>query len=231
MKLGIMQPYFFPYLGYWQLIYSVDTFVVYDDVNFIKRGWINRNNILVNGEKHLISLPLVHPSQNKKINQIFVCPEIEGRNRLVRTLEIAYKRAPYYHDVMNMIESLLLQDEMISQLNFHSIQAVCDYLEIGTKIVLSSEFAKRSELRGQERIIDICKLMGAKTYINAIGGQALYDPLTFLENGLELKFIKMGEIAYKQFDNVFVPNLSIIDILMFNGKSEIQNYLKDCTLL
>jgi hypothetical protein len=211
-----MQPYFFPYIGYFQLIAAVDKFVIYDDVNYINRGWINRNNILINGKAGLISVPLIGASQNKRIKDIAPLLETRWRNILFKTIEHNYKRAPHFNLVFPMIQHLInLEAATISELNYRGIKAVCEYLNIGTMLISGSDVYSNSDLKGQFRILDICKIENAEHYINPIGGMQLYDSELFNENGIKLNFIQSTRISYPQFNNVFIPNLSIIDLLMF----------------
>lgn len=225
MKVGIMQPYFFPYLGYWQLINAVDKYVVYDDVNFIKGGWISRNNILLNGGRHLITLPLHKASSFKKINEIEVTKDQIALMKVIKLLENAYQKAPYFETVMPMIKALILNNRNIAMLNYNSIIEINKYLEIDTKIILSSNLKKDNTLKGEDKVIHINRLLGADTYINAVGGKSLYKEQRFKENGLELYFLNMGDVTYKQFGDTFIDNLSIIDALMFNDAEKIREYL------
>lgn len=231
MKLGIMQPYFFPYLGYWQLINAVDTYVVYDDVAFIKGGWINRNNILINGNSNLITLPLEKASSFKKINEIFISKNMQQHEKIIKTIKMAYKKAPFFAEVMPIIEGLLLNSKTITELNYNSILKINKYLGVNTKILLSSSLEKNNELKAQDKVLHICKLFNTDMYINAIGGQELYEKEIFKENGIDLKFLKIGSIEYKQFKNNFVSNLSIIDVMMFNSPEKIKEMLDDYELL
>ena len=231
MKLGIMQPYFFPYLGYWQLINAVDKYVVYDDVTYIKGGWISRNNILLGGEKHLITLPLEKASSYRKINEISITKNEIALRKVIKTLESAYSKAPYYQKIMPLIKNLILDNETIALLNYNSIIEISQYLGIKTEIILSSSLEKNNLLKAQAKVIHINKLLGSDTYYNAIGGQDLYSTEEFQRNGVELYFLKMGEIEYKQYENKFVPGLSIIDILMFNDVDMVRQYLENYTLV
>ena len=225
MKLGIMQPYFFPYLGYWQLINAVDTYVVYDDVAYIKGGWINRNNILVNEKANLITLSLENSSSFKNINEINIIKNGKNAEKIVKTIQMAYKKAPFFNQVMPILENILLKNDKIADLNYNSILEINKYLKINTNIILSSSLSKDNSLKAQDKVIHINKLLGSDTYINAIGGQELYDREEFKREGIELKFLKMNDIKYTQFKNEFVPNLSIIDVMMFNSKMEIKEML------
>lgn len=229
MKLAIMQPYFFPYIGYWQLISAVDTFVIYDDVNFIKQGWVNRNSILGKNSKHLISLQLKGASSYKRINEIGIG---DNAYKLLKTIELTYKKAPYFEEVFPMIEGVLKNKENnIALFLVFSIQKVCCYLEINTAILVSSKLKKNNELRGQEKVLDICRLLQAKQYINAIGGQVLYQKEKFSQENIGLSFIKSSLIDYEQFREPFIPNLSIIDVLMFNDKKDVQQFLTKFELI
>lgn len=230
-KIAIMQPYFFPYLGYWQLISAVDTFVLYDDVNYIKGGWINRNNILINAAPYMITLPLLKSSSFSLINEIYVTDNKRIKDKLIRTIENVYSKAPYYDCIIKNIKEILYFDGIISELIMQSILWIKEYLSIDTKIIKSSDLKKNNDLKGQDKVISIVKLLQGAQYINAIGGMELYDRKTFEENGIDLKFIKMNDIRYKQFDNEFVPNLSIIDVMMFNSPEKIREMLDDYQLI
>lgn len=229
MTVAIMQPYLFPYIGYWQLIYAVDTFVIFDDVNYIKKGYINRNNILVNGQKQAFTLELIGASQNKLINDIEI-----GNNtdKLLKTIEMAYKKAPHFQEVFPLIHNILLYDEKnIGKLVGYSLTKISDYLEFNTKIIYSSNIKKDDTLKAQDKIIDIAKRLYATDYINAIGGQELYDKSRFLEEGIHLSFLQTELHEYQQFKNQFVPFLSIIDIMMFNEKKAIISMIQKYKLI
>lgn len=225
MKLAIMQPYLFPYIGYFQLINLVDKFVVYDDVNFIKKGWINRNYILVDGKPYLFSLPLNNQSQFSKINKIYINSILfdSWKKKTLRTLEQSYKKAPFFKEIYSLVENILnigYKETDISVIATKSFIELSKYLDIKTEFVITSAIYENQELSGKERIIDICKKENALHYINPIGGKDLYDLDYFKENGLELSFIKAMPIKYNQFKNEFAPYLSIIDVLMFNSIEE-----------
>lgn len=169
MKLGIMQPYFLPYIGYFQLIKAVDKYVIYDDVNYIKKGWINRNNILCNGQAHLFSISLRGASQNKLINEIEISDDFSKFRKMI---ELSYRKAPYFEEVFKLLNSIIdYPNKNLSLFLANSIKEICKYLSIDTEIIFSSEIEKNNDLKGQEKILEICKILQAKTYINAIGGQ------------------------------------------------------------
>lgn len=232
MKLAIMQPYFFPYLGYFQMFNAVDKFVLLDDVNFIKRGYINRNSILLSGKVHQFSIPLEKPSQNKLINETKLSFHQKDKENFLKTIQVAYKKAPFFNDFYPILEAIVLNEEndLTKFLKF-SFEQVKKYLNLNTEILLSSEIEKDNSLKAQDRIIEINKKLGSTIYINAIGGQELYNKDTFKDIGIELKFIKMQNIVYKQFTNEFVPNLSMIDVLMFNSKDDIKELLNEYELI
>lgn len=229
MKVAIMQPYFFPYLGYWQLIKSVELFVFLEDVNYIKKGYINRNSILLNGESKLITLEVAKASQNKRICDIQIG---DNRHKLLKTIEFTYKKAPYFDSVFRLLkEAFEFECKTVSEFNKHAIVLLSTYLSINTQFSTSMELDVPTTTKGQDRILELCKSVNCDVYINSIGGTCLYDKTTFKNNGLELKFVKTGTVDYPQFSKNFVPNLSIIDILMFNDPDTVQVYLKTFELV
>ena len=223
MILGIMQPYFLPYISYFQLIKAVDVYVLCDDLNYIKNGWINRNKILINKENKLCTISLRKASQNKLINQIEIVDDFQ---RLVKTVRVNYAKAPYFKETFVLLERILsYEDKCLSEFIVNSIKEILSYLQIDTPILLSSQIEKNCSLKGKDKVIDLCKILGSELYINAIGGQLLYDKTEFASHGIELKFLKTEFVPYKQFDNEFVPRLSILDILMFNSVDEVNRML------
>lgn len=232
MKLAIMQPYFFPYLGYFQLINSVDKFILYDNVNYIKKGWINRNYILLNKEKYLLNVPLVKASQNKLICDTLISNQTNWREKMMATIIQAYKKAPYFNDIFPIIEGAVKEDfKIISEFNRYTIEEICHYLGIKTKIEDSSERGLFKDLKGAERIIGICNHEKAEVYINPIGGKELYHKEQFELHTIQIKFLNPNLNPYPQLKHSFVPNLSIIDNLMFIPKEEVQNRLNDFELI
>ncbi len=224
MKLGIMQPYFFPYIGYFQLIQLVDVYVIADDLNFIKNSYIKKNSILDNGAPALISLQLIGASQNKLINEIEVGNDID---KLLTAIQRRYAKAPYFKDVFPLLQTILLSKEKnLARFLGYSLMEISSYLGMQTKFLYSSEIEKNNDLKFDARIMDICKRVGADHYINAIGGKDLYDKDKFAAEGIKLSFIDTKEIEYKQFDKEFVPSLSIIDVMMFNSKEESRELLQ-----
>jgi len=203
MKAGVMQPYFAPYIGYWQLIAAADTFVILDDVNYINKGWINRNEI----KDGKFTIPLHKASQNKIIRDL----DIVSVHEFLFRVEKCYKGAKYFLKVMELIDRRPLTN--ISQYIHSMILAICDYLEISTKIIPTSSVFK--EGKGQDRIINICKELGATVYINPEGGKHLYTPEIFAANGVDLCFL------HCMVDN----KLSIIDLLMTHSPDQIKNLL------
>lgn len=226
MKVGIMQPYFLPYIGYWQLMNAVDMYVVYDDVNYITGGWINRNRILVNGQPKYITIPIVDASQNRLINEtkIDINSKLLGKN--LKMIELAYKKAPFFNDVYPLIEEILnCKKEDIVSFIMNSFKIICGYLDIRTELMLSSSIQKDRSLCGQDKILAICEQLGASQYYNAIGGQALYSYSNFNKKNMELNFVRTKDIYYRQFKNEFQGSLSIIDVLMFNSREDVKRML------
>lgn len=226
MKLAIMQPYLFPYIGYWQLINYSDIFVLYDDVNYFKGGFINRNYILFNGKKQRFTLNLRKASINKKINEISVLKN--NHKKIIKTIEYAYSKAKYFNNVFPMLKEILSNNEenLVNYIEY-SIQLISNYLNINCKIKKSSSIEKKNYLTGKEKIIDICKIINCKQYINLYGGIKLYRKTDFEKNGIQLKFLKPIAFKYLQFNHEFLGSLSIIDILMFNSQNTIKKYLQN----
>jgi len=225
-----MQPYFFPYIGYFQLINAVDKFVFYDDVNYIKNGWINRNRILIHNQPSYITVHLRNVSPFKLINQIEF---IDNRPKLIKTIQFSYKKAPYYEDVWPIIEKCLkLETEKISDLAVESIKSVCDYLDLERTFELSSiYYYDTKDLGKNKRLKAICHRNKVDTYINAIGGQTLYSKKDFMDSNIDLYFLKPHITEYQQYNNSFTSNLSIIDIMMFNSIDDINSMLDNYELV
>lgn len=225
-----MQPYFMPYIGYWQLMKAVDKYVVYDDVNYIKGGWINRNHILLHGEKKLFTITLEKASPYKHINEIVIGDDFV---KFIRMLQMNYAKAPYYSDVMNlMTEIISFPNKQLALFIANSFSMILSYLHIdNTKIIISSDLNKNNSLTNKDKVIHICKLLRADTYINAIGGKELYDKNEFEQNGIALKFLQPEITQYRQLGNDFIPNLSIIDVLMFNSVEEVNVMLDNYMLV
>ena len=232
MRVGIMQPYFVPYIGYWQLMNAVDKYVVFDDVNYIKRGWVNRNRILLDCEPHYLTVPVSGASQNKKILEIEISWDEKARIKNLRTLEYAYKKAPHYAEAFPLVEQMFsCQEKNLVAFILNSFRIVRDYLGIRSELILSSEIPHDNTLKAQEKIISICKKLGTTEYYNAIGGQSLYSFEMFRQNGMELCFLRTDEILYKQYNQPFQANLSIIDVMMFCSTEEIHRMLNRYTLI
>ncbi|MBQ6383729.1 MAG: WbqC family protein [Clostridia bacterium] len=232
MRLGMMQPYFFPYLGYWQLMNLSDEYIIYDDVNYIKGGWINRNRIKINGEPALFGLSIHKASQNRLINEHTISMSKEDKTNLIHKIEFAYKKAPYYSDVMSLFTEIMwFEDDNLAGFLANCNRKTADYLGIKTPIYSATEMQLDHAHRAQQRIIDICHERGCDEYTNAIGGKELYDKNTFEQNGIKLSFLHMdSNIVYPQGDGEFLPDLSILDVLMYNSLDEIKELLGRYTL-
>lgn len=228
MKTGIMQPYIFPYIGYYQLMNAVDTFVILDDVNFIMRGWINRNNILLNAKPYLFSIPLEKPSQNKLICEMKMNFTEKDKEKFLKTIQMAYKKSPYFNDFYPVLEEIINnKNQDLTDFIYDSFIKTFAYLGIEKNIIKSSEIEKDNSLRAEDRIIEICKKLNTDLYINPSGGKGLYCEENFARENMQLRFIDtlFEDISYKQLKSEYVPNLSFIDIAMFNSKEEIKEIL------
>lgn len=223
-----MQPYFFPYIGYFQLINAVDTFIIYDDVQWINRGWINRNRVLNEGKEYYITLPIQKAPSNQKINERIISTEYRlKKKKIIKQLQREYNKAPFFEETITLVEaSLSFPNNNVSQFVSNSISIICSYLNISTPIRFSSELNIPNEIKGQERILMLNDKVGSTTYINPIGGTALYDKEAFKRKNILLQFMQTENITYKQFNKNFLPNLSIIDVLMFNSPKTSASYLK-----
>ncbi|MGR9396955.1 WbqC family protein (plasmid) [Rhizobium leguminosarum] len=222
MKLAIMQPYFFPYIGYFQLIHAVDKFVVYDNIKYTKKGWINRNRILRNGEDFTFSLPIKAASDSLDICDRTLSTEFD-RNKLVNQIQGAYRRAPFFSNAFPVIEQAIrFQDSNLYSYIFNSITKICDYLGIKTEFIVSSKMKIDHGLKAETKVLALCEEAGASVYINAVGGVDLYSRETFNARDIHLKFIKSKPFEYPQFGAEFMPWLSIIDVIMFNSAESIQ---------
>ena len=221
-----MQPYFLPYIGYYQLLNYCDTFLIYDDIEYTKKGWINRNRFQQNGEIRTFSLNLKSASDYFQIRERELA---EGFNRLkmIRSIEAAYQKAPHFEEMVNLLRPIISfeSNNLFSYLE-NSIHMVCKYLEINTKVVRSSDLGSQTGLRGQERVIRICEILGATQYVNPIGGMDLYNRISFENRGIELKFIKSRLSPYSQGNFEFVPALSIVDQIAFCGGEKIKSVLE-----
>lgn len=224
MTIAIMQPYVFPYIGYFQLVHAADVFVFYDDVNFINRGWINRNRILLNGKDHLFTIPCKEASQNKLIMEVELQNDEKANQKMLSTFKMAYGKAPQFKEVYEVIEDIVqAPGATISDMAVKSVMNICKYLGVERTFKLSSKEHDNRELKKAERLIDICHREGIKHYVNAAGGKEIYTKEYFSSKGVNLDFLASTKVEYKQFNNPFVPWLSIIDVLMFNTREDIVN--------
>ncbi len=231
MKLGIMQPYFFPYIGYWQLLNAVDKYIIYDDVNFIKGGWINRNRILNNGKEQFINVQMSGASSFKHINEIEVQNNGIMIEKMKKTIWNAYHKSPEFDNVYPILCDVFeCGKNNLAEYLTYSIRQVCTYLGIETELCLSSQLEKNDMLHGENKVIDICNRMKADTYYNAIGGKELYNKENFEKHQVNLKFLKAKLVSYNHFDGEFHPGLSIIDVMMFNSKKQISEMLLEYEL-
>ena len=226
MKLAIMQPYLFPYLGYFSLLGSVDRFVFYDDVDFIKSGWINRNRLYLSGDVRYFTIPLLGASSNLKINEIKVQPVKVWQRKIVQSIRQSYSKAPYFKQTIDLVEDVFsVGCDNISEYATHSVMKTTERLGLNVDFVKSSSVYNNQELSGVARVVDICLKERACEYLNLPGGQELYKESDFSRNGIKLGFVEAEIKSYPQFDRAFAPGLSIIDVLMFNCVAEARDLI------
>jgi hypothetical protein len=232
-SVAIMQPYFLPYLGYWQLIANADLFVIYDNVKFTKNGWFHRNNIVLNNQKYLFTLPIRKDSDFLHVIDRYLAENVtEALNKLLRQIENQYKNAPFFFVVLPLLKRIFFYDEKnLFKFLFHSVQQVCDYLQVKTPLLVSSEIEKKHGLKSQDRVIALCQALDSTHYINPIGGLSLYQNSAFEKKGIQLSFLNSLCPTYPQNTKEFISHLSIIDILMFNSVEDIQSMLTKFTLV
>lgn len=221
-----MQPYFLPYIGYFQLLAAVDKFVVFDDVNFINRGWINRNRLLINGNAVTFTIPLHNSSQNRLIVDTQICNDTPWQKKLLKMFQQAYCRAKNFEQTTELLDRVVnFPDTRLNAFLLNSLRLVAEHLDINTNIIASSSIYGNSHLKAQDRIIDICLKEQAAEYVNLSGGLSLYHRTDFQRQDIELSFIKSQEIPYAQGKCQFIPWLSIVDVLMFNSKDDVKQHL------
>jgi hypothetical protein len=232
MRIALMQPYFFPYIGYFQLMAACDLFVVYDDVQFIKGGWLNRNRILVNGSPEWITLPVASAPHTLCIRDRSYLLHDRSAVRLPARIASAYRRAPFVERTMRLVEEILcFPDANVAMFNTHLLRRVASHLGIFTPVALSSQIPKTCLLSKEERVLAICRAVGATSYVNAIGGRPLYSQRAFSQASIELKFLSCEAMPYAQLGEEHVPSLSVIDLLMFNDIPDAKRMLAEYQLL
>lgn len=217
-----MQPYFLPYIGYFQLIGAVDSLIIYDNIKYTKKGWINRNRLLLNGQATTFTLPIKQGSDNLDVVQRELATDFE-RSKLLNQFRGAYARAPHFAQTFPLLEHIIqCEENNLFRYIRHSIAELCTYLGLTTGLHTSSEIDIDHSLKAQDKVLALCQAMGAHTYVNPPGGTELYDRATFQTHGIELRFIQPEPPAYTQFGAPFVPSLSIIDVLMFNPPAAVR---------
>ena len=228
-KIGIMQPYFLPYIGYFQLLNMVDEFVIYDNIEFSKASWIRRNRMLQNGKDAYFTLPIKKDSDFLDVDQRYLAENFDKEaGRLLRRIEANYSKAPYFKDFFPIVQEIIFcKERNLFDYILNSVYCVKDYLKIETPIKIFSKLGKDVHLlRAQDKVIGVCKALQATHYINSFGGKHLYDSESFQKENLQLLFFRTSQIEYSQFDNDFIPLLSIMDVCMFNDVSQVREYLK-----
>jgi len=231
MTLGIMQPYFLPYIGYWQLMASVDRFVIYDNVKYTKKGWINRNRFLLNGAPEYFTVPLKAAPDASTIRERELAGDYD-RDKLLRSLTAAYRKAPRFTEVFPVVEQIVqARAANLFEYLHHSLVVMAAFLEIDTPIVISSTIAIDHNLQAENKVLALCRAAGADRYLNPIGGQELYSGKSFAAAGVTLEFLQSRTIEYPQLGAPFVPSLSILDVLMFNDRPVVRGLLQEADVV
>ncbi len=232
MKVAIMQPYFCAYIGYYQLIHSVDKFVICDNMQYTRRGWFNRNRILMNGKEKFFTIPLKKDKQYLNTNLRYLAKNsLKERIRILKQIKSSYQKAPNFTENYPIVRRIFIKElDNLFDFIHYSVIELCKYFDVKTEIIKCSSLDIDHELKSQTRVLEICKYLDADVYTNAIGGKELYSRELFKNEGIELKFIRSKNIVYPQFEHKFVPWLSIIDVLMFNSIEQIKTYLNEFEL-
>ncbi|MBC7501696.1 MAG: WbqC family protein [Herminiimonas sp.] len=219
MKLAIMQPYFLPYLGYFQLMAQADRFVLLDDVKYINRGWINRNRILIDGHPYRFTVPVAGASHHRRINELNLYDGAPWRVKLFRTIDQAYRAAPFHAEVQPLLARIINAPATnLAEFIEHSLKVLHAYLGLRCSLTSAARSHPKPIFAGQERILEMCSHEQASHYLNLPGGRALYNPADFFDRGIALQFLENKSYTYQQFNGRFIPDLSIVDVLMFNGR-------------
>jgi hypothetical protein len=231
MTLGIMQPYFLPYIGYWQLLAAVDQFVIYDNIQYTKKGWINRNRFLRDGQDVYFTVPLKKASDYLAVAEREVAADFD-RDQLLRSWAAAYRRAPHLGEVWPLLERIVRAPlSNLFDYVHHSVTEVAAFLDIHTPIVVSSTIPIDHALRGEHKVLALCEALGADRYLNSIGGVELYSAPAFAARSVALEFLRPRPREYAQLGRPFVPNLSIVDVLMFNPKATVREMLSEADVI
>ncbi len=225
--VSMMQPYLFPYLGYFQLIALSDVFVLGDDLQYVKGSWMNRNRVLVDGQPKLITFPLRKGHQTEQIRERWLCDDfVREAEALMKMLERCYAKAPQRDTVLPLVRSILAYPERnLALFTENALRRICAYMDIRTPIYRGSSLGLPAKMDMQDRVIQIVHRMDGELYLNPIGGIELYCPARFRADGLLLRFLRMDDLTYPQFKHPFVPSLSIIDVLMFNSREQLKDLL------
>lgn len=226
-RVAVMQPYFLPYLGYWQLLAAVDTFVVYDNLEYTKKGWINRNRMLVDGAPATFTLPVKAASDFAHIVEREIADDFKP-GKLTAKFAGVYRAAPHWRQLESVLERILAcPSKNLFEFLAHQLRVIAAELQLDADIVTSSTVPIDHSLRAQDKVLAFCTTLAADVYVNAPGGRALYSPDAFAAIGCELRFVDSHPVAYEQFDRPFVPGLSIADVLAFNPVEQIREWVHE----
>ncbi len=235
MRLGIMQPYFLPYLGYFSLIAATDRFVIFDPVQYIRHGWINRNRVLKPDfeQPQYIQIPLVKHARQTLIRDIKISGRSDCKARIMRQIQHYKRRAPYFEQARSILQECLeLETESLVALNVHCLVTVCRALDLEFKPTRFDELPQTIQpvLQAGEWAVHMSAALGASVYINPIGGRDIFQPQQFTDRGIELQFLENSLAEYPQKNRQFVAGLSILDVLMFNSVAETRRQIDSFTI-
>jgi hypothetical protein len=226
MKLAIMQPYFMPYIGYFSLIKHTDRFVVFDTVQYINKGWINRNRIISESPKGFtyMTVPVKKLSRKMFIKDTLIDLSQKWKKKIRGQLAYYKKKAPFYFQIKNLMEDILMKEyQTITELNVEALSIVCKFLDMPFKYTIFSQdrMGINSVNAPDEWALEICKKMGATTYVNPPGGKSFFNKDKYEFEGVDLNYLIMKLIPYKSVNGAYIPGLSIVDVLMFNDIDQV----------
>lgn len=237
MKVAIMQPYFFPYLGYFSLAKNVDRFILLDDVQFIRHGWIERNRILKPNEGwQYIRVPLKKHSRETIIRDVEVDNSQDWTTKILAQLQHYAKAAKHYRGTIELVRTILERSKSDDLVNINKkvLVGVLEYLGIEMKVDVFSHMQLRimTPSAPDEWALNIClALDGVSEYWNPIGGVDFFSSEKYTNAGIKLRFQKVNVTEYDQRRGNFEPGLSVIDALMFNTKEQVRSMLDDYELV
>lgn len=234
MRVAITQPYLFPYIAWYQVINACDAFVISDDVQYTRSGYINRNQILMNGRPLRFGVPLRGASHTEVIGERRI-HDWGWARELLRGMRHAYRGAPHFDEVYPMIEGILAEPvDLLIDLLERAIVVTARHLGLGQRIVRASSVQARVGLRKADRVLATAKALGARCYLqrDTEAARQMYRHEFFLAEGIVLKFVRVGLLPYAQRGvKEFLPGLSLIDFLMHVAPEDRGRHLRACEIV